>query len=488
MSTTQRNALSDEMSHYVMPPLLQAELNQLLREGKLNEAQTLFDSIRRDRFHCYAHLYHADTSIYSLALTNDGQRLAMADADTGQIKIWSMETGREYLVIEAPPEEAIDKVAFSPDGKLLASGGYKYEPLPIGLWNVETGERVNTFYGHQRGVNDMQFSPDGRLLATAATDNGIILWDIENIDNSKPLMGHTKPPLKIAFSLDNRLLASCSADCTLRLWEIPSGRCRATLDRHFNRVSDLAFSPDGRLLASCSGGGSLNSAEDFTVRLWDGETGKEQMVFYDHVDTVRGIEFSPQGDLLASWAQVQDDRVALYLVEEMTRRSMLQPSQLDEQKEREWESGTPKSKSTTAATFSPDGTLLAMSTRYEYDNIESCVRLWNVKTEKMIASLDNAPSDEVYKFTPDNLTLILRTTGKVTLWGRAIERTKWEAFQKEKQKFAEANALFFQAQAEKRKQSRKWFFKNFAQAKRLYQQAAQLGHGGAKKALMKLGN
>ena len=153
---------------------------------------------------------------------------------------------------------AVSGVAFSPDGRLLATASFD---KTVRLWDPATGQHRRTLTGHDGAVSGVAFSPDGRLLATASFDKTARLWDPATGQHRRTLTGHDGAVSGVAFSPDGRLLATAGDDKTARLWDPATGEHRRTLTGHDAEVSGVAFSPDGRLLATAS--------RDGTARLWD---------------------------------------------------------------------------------------------------------------------------------------------------------------------------------------------------------------------------
>ncbi|NIM12875.1 MAG: hypothetical protein GTO45_12180, partial [Candidatus Aminicenantes bacterium] len=168
---------------------------------------------------------------------------------------------------------AVTSVAFSPDGKTLASGS---RDKTIRLWDIRTQKETATLKGHSDEVYSVAFGPDGKTLASGSKDITIRLWDIRTQKVTATLTGHSQNVTSVAFSPDGKTLASGSKDKTIRLWDIRTQKETAVLKGHSRGVTSVAFSPDGKTLASGSGGYTVRlRSGDFTIRLWDIRTQKE---------------------------------------------------------------------------------------------------------------------------------------------------------------------------------------------------------------------
>ena len=212
----------------------------------------------------------------------DGTRFAVAS--TIGIWLYNTETYQEVALFTGHTEEVLS-LAFSPDGKTLASGGYD---KTVRLWNVLTSENIRTLTGHGSSV---AFSPDGFALASGSSGDTITVGDVTTGEHKWTLTGHKHANKTVVFSPDGETFAS-SGFQTIRLWDAVTGEHKRALTGHAERVSSVAFSPDGKTLASGSW--------DQTVRLWDVATGKHKATLTGHTDMIMSVTFSADGRTLAS--------------------------------------------------------------------------------------------------------------------------------------------------------------------------------------------
>jgi WD40 repeat protein len=329
--------------------------------------------------------------VYSVAFSPDGRTLATGSIDR-TARLRDVATGKTRTVFTGH-RGPVWSVAFSPNGRTLATAS---EDRTVRLWDVATGKLRATLTGHHDWVSWVTFSPDGRTLATASKDHTARLWDVATGKPRATLTGHHDWVYSVAFSPDGRTLATASKDHTARLWDVATGKPRATLTGHTDEVWAVKFSPDGRTLATGS--------SDRTVRLWDLATRKTRAILTGHTDAAWALAFSPDGRTLASASG--DETVRLWNVATGKTRTIL----------------TGHTGSVEAVAFSPDGRTLATASD------DKTVRLWNLATPasqtRTALSGHTGPVGAV-AFSPDGRTLATGSDDKtVRLWDVATGKTR----------------------------------------------------------------
>jgi WD40 repeat protein/tRNA A-37 threonylcarbamoyl transferase component Bud32 len=246
------------------------------------------------------------------------------------------------------PSRPVQCLAYSPDGKTLASAGLGNT---VRLWDVDSGRVVRSLQGHNETVYSLAYSPKGEYLASAGTDMTVEVWNPTDGELLRTLR-HSGSVRGVAFSTDGRQLASASDDKTVRVWDATNGGVVAELRRDA-AVLCVAFSPDRRHLAL---GGKENA-----ITVWDVDIQQPEQPFRDaHSDGVAGLAYSPNGEYLASASL--DQKVKVW--DTTTGRLVCAPLEHDN--------------SVLGVAFSPDGRHLASA------SLDRTARLWDAVTGQSV--------------------------------------------------------------------------------------------------------
>jgi WD40 repeat protein len=237
-----------------------------------------------------------------LAWSPNGRQLAASYFVPGQVQVWDLATRKEVLSLpKAHGGGEVRTVAWSPDGRLLATAGLDGA---VRLWNVETKENILSFLEHSNSVSSAVWSPDGQWIASKDQLGGVMIWDASTgqvrLKLQCPTGFSAGKQYTVSWSPQGDRLAAAGGDGTVMVWDVANGREPHALKGHTSAVRSVQWSPDGRRLVS--------GAEDRTIRIWDPQSGRELLVLPDPHNKFPSVAWSPSGRMIG----VGDDSALVY--------------------------------------------------------------------------------------------------------------------------------------------------------------------------------
>ena len=330
-----------------------------------------------------ARMKHED-QVVAVAFSPDGKYVASGSRD-GTARVWEAQTGRE--IARMTHEADVTALAFSPDGKYVASGS---RDGTARVWEAQTGREIARMT-HEADVTDLAFSPDGKYVASGSRDGTARVWEAQT-GHEVARMSHEDYVVAVAFSPDGKYVISGSWDDTARVWEAQTGHEVARMS-HEGYVVAVAFSPDGKYVVSGSGDG--------TARVWEAQTGHE-VARISHKDGVAAVAFSPDGKYVASGSRDGTARV--------------------------WEAQTGREIARVnhevyviAVAFSPDGKYVISGGCDKKDENYRCIggtaRVWEAQTGREIARMSHNNAVVAVAFSPDGKYVVSGSfDGTVRVW------------------------------------------------------------------------
>lgn len=238
--------------------------------------------------------WHApNAALWGAAFSADGRRAGTAGGD-GRVLVWDVSTGQVLQTLRGA-QGNLWSVAFSPDGKSLAAGG---DDKIVRIWDLTACKPdcpVRELPGHTDVIYSVAFSPDGATLASASVDKTARIWDVASGQSLHVLSGHTSAVNSTAFSPDGATLVTAGADQTLRVWDLNGCNPDCPSTQLVDQAGPLwfvSYSPDGQSIVA---GGN-----DQVAVKYDAETGSVLAYFVGHNDTLYSGEFSPDGKYLVT--------------------------------------------------------------------------------------------------------------------------------------------------------------------------------------------
>jgi WD40 repeat protein len=308
----------------------------------------------------------------------------------------------------------VNGVAFSPDGRTLASGS---EDRTIKLWDLQTKKEIATLTGHIKAVRQVVFSPDGQTLASGSEDKTIKLWGLQTKKEIATLTGHIKAVRQVVFSPDGQTLASGSEDGTIKIWKVPSRKESShppipIVGDFFSKLWNMqrqnfmaSYEKGSYLYLS---GFSLDSqtltitANNSEIIMWDWQRNRKEIsTLKVATKSWRSIAFSPDGK---SIALRQRTGVSLGDLQSKNVITLFTPNLCE------------KYTTDNILAFSPNSKMFASaSTRYG----DTMIKLWDVQSQKQMGSLlrekGNPATESSLVFSPDGKMLTLAIHNDITL-------------------------------------------------------------------------
>ncbi len=347
---------------------------------------------------------HQGDDIHTVDISPDGKLALGLSSVDGRIRVWHLDSGREWTTAKAgnplapffqlsSDADSLWSATFSPDnhGLLTVAGN------DVRLWNLNTQEERMSFNPHG-AVASAEFSPDGQKLVTAGWDHTARIWNVATGKSEQKLHGqHAADINRAIYSPDGQQVLTASDDGTAVLWNLETSAPALVFKGHNKRINSAAFSRDGRWV--------LTASDDRTARVWDAKTGTELLVLQGHAWAVQSAEFSRDGSRIIT---ASDDNTAIIW---RVDSGFDESGNLIWNGEQEWVlSG--HSAAVVAGGFSPDGRRVVTGSR------DDTAIIWDAETGKELLTLKGHTQDITSaRFSDDGSHILTGSRdGTAALW------------------------------------------------------------------------
>jgi eukaryotic-like serine/threonine-protein kinase len=234
-------------------------------------------------------IYRGHTDIVvAVAWSPDGKLIASSGNDRS-VQVWNASDDSAAYIYHGHSND-VTAVAWSPNSQRIASASFDQT---VQVWNASNGSAPYTYQGHVPfTVYAVAWSPDGTRIASASYDGTVQVWNASNGGSPYIYKGHADQVVAVTWSPDSKRIASASFDRTVQVWDANDGSSPYVYHGHTSAVSAVAWSPDGTRIAS--------AGKDKTVQVWDANSGASPSIYKGHTGAVYTVAWSPDGTHIAS--------------------------------------------------------------------------------------------------------------------------------------------------------------------------------------------